>query len=279
MDLNVIWVTDHISLTIQPHVHDFYQLVYCEKGSGTILIGKDAYPVVPGRGYLIRPMVGHSILPQPLLRLSEVKFTVERPELNDSLHRLPNEFDIDESATLRLTLKEVIKEGLSDTLFAHEATNSALYLFLIRLLRRQKVPAEHQPWRSFYFDTPKRRDAADHSDDDSDLAPVMEFIRQHLSEPITLDELAATAHFEKSHLTARFKYLWGISPMRYVNYLRIEQAKELLASTDKSITEIASSVGFASIHYFSRFFKEKEGVTPNNYRQQRQSSVVPIVRN
>ena len=60
--------------------------------------------------------------------------------------------------------------------------------------------------------------------------------------------------------------LWGIPPMKYVNGIRIERAKELLAKTDKSITVIAEETGFSSIHYFSRYFKEKEHMTPQAYR-------------
>ena len=47
----------------------------------------------------------------------------------------------------------------------------------------------------------------------------------------------------------------------------------LLALTDKSITEIACEVGFGSVHYFSRFFKEKENISPNDYRLKRQGDI------
>ena len=63
--------------------------------------------------------------------------------------------------------------------------------------------------------------------------------------------------------------MWGIPPMQYINHLRIERSKVLLAMTDKSATEIALDVGFQSIHYFSRYFKDKEGMTPNEYREKR----------
>ena len=56
--------------------------------------------------------------------------------------------------------------------------------------------------------------------------------------------------------------------MQYVSWLRIERAKVLLLTTDMSITDIANEVGFGSIHYFSRFFKEKENITPNEFRKQ-----------
>ena len=278
MDLRTIWVCDHISLPVIPHSHDYYQLIYCQKGVGKIIVGDTSYHAVPGRGYLVKPMEEHSIMPKDIIRLAEVKFIVETPELNQGLSQLPTEFEIDEHATLRLTLKDVIKEGLADTIYSHDATNAALMLFLIRLLRKNKVTVEHQPWRSFYFDTPKRRENGDDGEKNADFAVVINYIEQHISNQITLEDLAALVHFEKSHLTERFKEMWGISPIRYVNYLRIERAKALLATTDKSVTEIAASAGFASIHYFCRYFKEKENMTPIQYRLLRQNNVTPLVQ-
>lgn len=275
MDLNTIWVVDHISPYIKPHSHNYYQMIYCQKGSGTITIEETVYHAVPGRLYMIRPMETHEILPQDTLRLAEVKFVVRREDLDHCLKQLPVETDIDESTTLCLTMKDVIKEGLADFIYSYEATNAALYLFLIRLLRKNNIQVAHKPWRSFYFDTPKRRTTGEDGELDADFAMLLDYIAHNLSDNITLDSLAEKVHFDKSYLTARFKESLGTSPIRYVNHMRIERAKVLLATTDDSITQIAQMVGFCSIHYFSRYFKEKEGITPVAYREQRQKSVKP----
>ena len=264
MDVYTIFVSDHISLPVEIHTHNYYQFIYCQKGVGTIQIGKECYCAVPGRAYLIGPMEEHAIIPKDSLRLIEVKFKVEGEDFEKSLSQLPCEFEIDEHLSLRLSFKEVAKEGLSQKTYSNEATNSALMLFLIRLLRKHDVKAQESTSHSIYFDTPHRRDS--NTDRDVDFVQVIDYIEKHLSEPITLDELSALAHFEKSYLTVRFKEIWGISPMRYVNWMRVERAKVLLATTDKSITDISREVGFGSIHYFSRYFKEKENITPNEYR-------------
>ena len=273
MDLKTVWVTDHASPTISLHCHNYYQMIYCQKGSGVITIGDKIYQAVPGSLYLIPPLAEHSIHPQDTFRLAEVKFRIYREDLDDSLKQLPVEMEIDKSTTLRLSIKDVIREGLADLAYSYEATNAALYLFLVRLLRNQNIDVPHKPWRSFYFDTPKRRTVGIDGERDAEFAMLLDYIEHNLSECITLDSLAQQAHFDKSYLIARFKESMGASPMRYVSHLRIERAKVLLATTDDSITQIAQAVGFSSIHYFSRFFKEKEGVAPIEYRQQRQQSI------
>lgn len=277
MELRTIWVTDHASPTISSHSHNYYQMIYCQKGSGWITIGDSVYQAVPGSLYLIRPMVEHSILPRDTFRLAEVKFRICREDLDNSIRQLPAEIEIDKNTSLRMSMRDVIREGLADLAYSYEATNAALYLFLIRLLRKQGIDVQHKPWRRFYFDTPKRRSAGTDGERDADFSMLLDYIEHNLSECITLDSLAQQAHFDKSYLIARFKESLGTSPMRYVSHLRIERAKSLLATTDDSITQIAQAVGFSSIHYFSRFFKEKEGLAPIEYRQQRQNSVVSAI--
>lgn len=266
MDVYTIWVSDHISLPVTVHTHNYYQFIYCQRGTGKIIIGKEEYSAVPGRAYLVKPMEEHGIIPNGTLRLIEIKFTTDGEAFEKSLAELPAELEIDEHLSLRISLKEVIKEGLSQRTFSTEATNSALMLFLIRLLRKSGVSSESTTAHSFYFDTPKRR--GDEGDRDVEFVQVIDYIEKHLSEPISLDDLSSLLHFEKSYLTVRFKEIWGLSPMQYVSWLRIERAKVLLLTTDMSITDIANEVGFGSIHYFSRFFKEKENITPNEFRKQ-----------
>lgn len=277
MDLRTIWVVDHTSPYVKLHEHNYYQLIYCQKGSGTITVGQTVYNAVPGRAYLVKPMEMHEIAPQDSFRLAEVKFIIRREDLDRCLKQLPTEMSIDENTSLRLTIKDVIREGLADFMYSYEATNAALYLFLIRLLRKNNIDAPHKPWRSFYFDTPKRCVTGEDAERDADFNMLLDYIEHNLSDNITLDSLASKIHFDKSYLTARFKESLGSSPIRYVNHLRIERAKILLATTDDSITQISRTVGFSSIHYFSRYFKEKEGVTPVDYRKQRQKSVTPPV--
>jgi len=266
MELCTIMISDHITPSITLHAHNYYQFIYCQKGTGTIQIGDTVYSAVPGKGYLAKPMLPHAIVPSGTMRLTEFKFTVEGEEFDRSLRQLPEEIDIDDHLSLRVSLKDVLKEGLTQQLYSNEATNAAMLLFFIRLLRKRDVKGDDTVSRKIYFDPPFRQKGD--IDDTVELARVTDYIEEHLSEPLSLDILCEVAHFEKSYLTLRFNEIWGISPMKYVNLQRIERAKVLLTTTEKSVTDIAREVGFGSIHYFSRYFKEKENVSPNDYRTQ-----------
>jgi len=92
-------------------------------------------------------------------------------------------------------------------------------------------------------------------------------MRQQMSQEINLQEIAEQHHVGYSYFRQMFKKYTGVSPGQYHLQLRIMRAKELLASTEKSIKEISYVLGFQSIYYFSNMFKKKEGMNPSDFRK------------
>jgi AraC-like DNA-binding protein len=73
-------------------------------------------------------------------------------------------------------------------------------------------------------------------------------------------------NISEDYLTFCFRQELGISPIKYLQRFRINQAKLLLKASQKSITEIAFEVGFLDSGYFSRIFHRETGVSPGDYR-------------
>jgi AraC family transcriptional regulator len=94
-----------------------------------------------------------------------------------------------------------------------------------------------------------------------------EYIRQHLSEDISLTELAAVARLSPFHFARAFKASLGKPPHAYQNGARIEQAMVLLRQTEATITDIAHAVGFETPQTFSRAFRRECGGTASQYRR------------
>lgn len=99
------------------------------------------------------------------------------------------------------------------------------------------------------------------------LKSVLSFIAENYGEPITLDDLAGSAGMNSRYFCRVFKSLMHQTPMEYLNYYRIESACEQLATTDRSVTEIALACGFSDSCYFGKVFKKRKGVTPSHYLQ------------
>lgn len=95
---------------------------------------------------------------------------------------------------------------------------------------------------------------------------ITHFIDSHFSENVTLEILAEMCHGSPYHLHRTFKRVKGMTPGEYVQQLRMNKAKQLLADTDKTITDIAFAVGMSSTPYFVTLFKKMTGTTPTEYR-------------
>lgn len=98
--------------------------------------------------------------------------------------------------------------------------------------------------------------------------PVKYYLDAHYTEKITLETLSKEFYISNNYLTRVFKEQFGMSVKGYLQVVRITHAKQMLRTTDKTAEEIAIVCGFGASLYFSRVFKEIEGVPPSVYREQ-----------
>lgn len=92
----------------------------------------------------------------------------------------------------------------------------------------------------------------------------MAYMRNHLRDKLSLDKLSSIAKLTPTAYCRSFKRVNGVSPLDYLNQLRINDAKEQLR-LQRPVKDVASSVGFSSEFYFSRLFKRSTGVPPTVY--------------
>ena len=90
---------------------------------------------------------------------------------------------------------------------------------------------------------------------------------EHFTEPITLDSVANALGYSANYLSHCIQKLYGLNFCTALSSLRIERARSLLTSSDKSITEICYESGFGSERSFLRQFKSIMGFSPSEYRK------------
>ncbi|MFD2446647.1 response regulator [Bacillus sp. CGMCC 1.16607] len=95
---------------------------------------------------------------------------------------------------------------------------------------------------------------------------VMEYVINHLSEPISVNGIADFVGVSRSHLSTLFKKKTGISIHSFIEKKRIELSEQLLKSSSLTIQEIADKVGIQDAKYFSRWYKKCTGNPPSKYR-------------
>lgn len=95
---------------------------------------------------------------------------------------------------------------------------------------------------------------------------IKNYIDSHYSENITLDILSNLSYVNKFHLVHLFTKQMGISPINYLINRRIEESKNLLTTTNYTIRDISTIVGFSNSSYFSQMFKKFTGYSPRMYK-------------
>ena len=99
------------------------------------------------------------------------------------------------------------------------------------------------------------------------IAKLVKYIESNFAAKLTLDTLAEQASLSKDHLSREFQRYTGMSPVNYVIFTRIENAKIMLAHTNLPIRVVAAEVGFSDLNNFTNQFRKLTGMTPREFRK------------
>ena len=241
-----------------PHTHNHLELFYIVGGKGQFLIRDQLYPVNASDLVIINPDIPHTEVSLNAQPLEYIVLGIEGIELetgegeNGQFSILDHVGSVEVSGCLRNILREMEQKnpGYEDVCQAY------MEILIIRLMRRTSlsVPVEPQV-----------------SSGNRQCAAVRRYIDLHFKEALSLDQLAEEAHMNKYYLSHTFKKEYGVSPINYMIFCRIEESKYLLAETDLSLSQIAQLLGFSSLSYFSQVFRRTQGASPMEYRQRTRS--------
>jgi AraC family transcriptional regulator len=106
-------------------------------------------------------------------------------------------------------------------------------------------------------------------DADGAVERARRYLRDHLHEPLSVEQLAAAAGLSRHHFTRRFAASVGLPPVRYLREARCDAAAHLLATTGLPVKAVAERCGFESASYFCRVFRTSTGMTPGQFRRSR----------
>jgi AraC-like DNA-binding protein len=96
---------------------------------------------------------------------------------------------------------------------------------------------------------------------------VVRWMHQHLAEELSMEEMAARAEVSPFHFLRTFRRFTGVTPALFLSALRLEEAKRLLLTTDRSVTDICFDVGYNSLGTFTTRFTQLVGLSPARLRR------------
>lgn len=156
---------------------------------------------------------------------------------------------------IRALLLEIQEEYGKDTIFADISIYSKVLNILALLGRRS---TEHT--QIFDVTANKQQEYTEK------FMSICEYISDHCTEDLSLDQVSDLAGFSKYHFSRLFKQFTNVSFYKFLNQKRIAIAENLLVNLDHSITDVAINSGFSSISSFIRMFKQIKGCTPTEFR-------------
>lgn len=107
----------------------------------------------------------------------------------------------------------------------------------------------------------------------SKFKDVLDFIGANFCNDISSSELSRRFGYDEAYFCRRFKSVTGLTPMNYIQILRLETAKEKIKSGNFKISEISALCGFSDASYFARCFKKRYGMTPTEYSAKNNTTV------
>ena len=106
------------------------------------------------------------------------------------------------------------------------------------------------------------------------LSQAVEFIKNNISKPIAVAQIANVMHCSVSTLERKFRHLLHTSPLEFIRKIKIQSACKMLINADLSVTQIAYNLGYADQSHFIREFKKKMHNTPHQYRKKFYNNII-----
>lgn len=235
------------------HFHEYYVVGFIEGGKRHLCCKNQEYDLTEGDLVLFNPRDNHYCAPinGEVLDYQAVNIKVE------TMRR----------AALEITGRDYLPHFTQNVVYQSDITTSLRSLYEAILKHRPKIEKEE----AFYFlleqilkEYTTDFDESRPEKPDDTIQRLCTYMETHYADNISLDDLSDMAGLSKYYLLRFFTKQIGVSPYRYLQTIRIQEAKKLL---EKGIApvEAAGRTGFADQSHFSNFFKEFIGLTPRQY--------------
>ncbi|OAS16106.1 helix-turn-helix domain-containing protein [Paenibacillus oryzisoli] len=233
-----------------------YVMWYAHKGSFQLEIDQISYRcqegqviILPAHSAISFHAISNEILLTSINFDAEISLVSNRSWLQ--LLNLPNLLD-DSTNRVEQIVQDMLLHEKEATAYVHVRHQSSLLRILYELLRNGGVPEGNSTFSQM----------------DKRIHTIIHYLHTHPKQMPEIKELAELVQLSDSHLRKLFIKQTGQAPLHFVHSIKIEQAKKLLATSVKPISQISYELGIENANYFSRMFKLKTNLTPLQYRQQ-----------
>lgn len=232
------------------HWHENIEMLYCVEGNGTLTADSDRISFGAGDLAVINSDRLHSIYTEDSCRYYCL---IADHSLFDGLGLPIGETPLRaviRDSTVQGWFDTIVEEMLTRRPFYRESVRAAILSLYVHLYRHYTAensdPAGKRPNNRVQM-----------------VKSAIAFLRRHYTEDLTVDQVCSSIGFSKYYLCHAFKEITGRTIISYINFLRCQNARGLLASGQYNISESAAQSGFHNLSYFSRIYKREMGELPS----------------
>ena len=254
------------------HFHDHYEFLLPLTSPGNIFVNDQVYPLERGTLYLIGENTLHRTMAtgshaRYILHISRKTLSELSTPQTDFIQLTRDSFrraNLDsEQMTETIELFQALERNKTDGSFGSDIHQTvALLKLLLKISPMLNASTAGEAIRNKDF---------------LRVAPILDYIRDNLSEPLTLDQIAGKFFISKHYLCRIFKSATGFSVMEYIIYSRILRARQLLQE-GVSVQQAGELSGFSDNSHFIRTFGHLTGTSPGRYAKEYQSSDQILLR-
>lgn len=227
------------------------QILYCTKGSGILLTEGEKIPIPAGTAMFLPARRPHEYYPEG--DIWDIRWVVPSGYAHEDILRHfglaeTEVFPLKDPHALDRIFRKMHEALRTEGVFGNYRASGYLYEFLMEFYRQISA---------------KGTSAAPNPA----LIKAVDYIELNYARHITMEHLCSVSGVSKQHLCMLFRTTLGLRPTEHITKRRIQAAKELLASSEKTTEEIALRTGFCTSSYFCKMFRRYEGVTPSEFRK------------
>ena len=255
--LPFIFHTDIVNTTkgVYSNWHDNTEFLYCLQGEGVVHSDSNDSHMKPGDTVVINPRSLHYVTSE--------KSVTYRCLIIDNRFFEENGFDISAMRFCSSFVDEKAGELMEETAKTFGNADKTFRIAEIRLAVLNFILHICKNYVSEFNSESGGKISKSHEA----ILKAVEFIDNNYEKHLSIDEIAAVAGFSKFHFSRLFKNYTGFTVIEHINGRRCENAKLMLESVEKPISQIAAECGFDSCSYFAKAFLKSFGMLPSEYRK------------
>ncbi len=249
------------------HSHEHLEMAFILSGEGKYRFEDGIVSVREGDLIIINPGIKHQAIACPEAELPATEFFVAAMDIQMG-ELPPNTLPVPENGHVLHTAGE-LRQKLFKICSSMEAENAVcrqgryfmlkayLMQMLLLVIREQCEPIERA--KGYSFESVNKKYIVEQ---------IVNYFEDHYNEKISLDHIAENMYLSPFYISKIFKSETGVTPIRYLINIRLENAREILENGyEGSIQEVAAMVGYDDAYHFSKLFKKHHGITPSQARK------------